>query len=160
MNPSHPQPDDEGAARAAGTPDTPGGDTGPSSLIHGAGQSALVSFTNPDDFLDELRDRGPNVDGVLRLTFRWHPDAALPVTDLWVVANYLRRIDPATLAVVRLDHYVGAVWQDIDDRASALNREREDRLKTRIDEEERRLGIEVRAGTLTRPSGEPREQRP
>ena len=153
MEPSRPQPDDEGAARTPGTPD----DTGPSSLIPGAGQAALISFTNPDDFLDELRDRGPNVDGVLRLTFRWHPDAVMPVTDLWVVANYLRRIDPATLAVVRLDQYIGAVWQDIDDRASALNRERADRLKTRIDEEARRLGLEVRAGTLPRP---PRAQRP
>ncbi|HET7771522.1 MAG TPA: hypothetical protein VFN74_22310 [Chloroflexota bacterium] len=159
MDRSHlPQPDD-GHGRTPdtpGTPDTRGNpdDTGPASLIPGAGQSALISFTNPDDFLAELRDRGPNVDGVLRLTFRWHPDAALPVTDLWVVANYLLRLDPATLAVVRLDHYIGAVWQDIDDRASQLNRERANQLKTRIDEEARALGIEVRAGTLTRP---PRE---
>ena len=124
--------------------------TGASRTSGSAGQTALVAFSSPDEFLAELRDRGPNVDGVLRLTFRWHPDAAgAPVTDLWVVANYLRRLDPATLAVVRLDHYVGGVWQGIDDRASELNRKRAEHVRTRIGEEAQRLGIEVRAGTHT-----------
>jgi len=47
------------------------------------GQTVLVAFSNAEEFLDELRERGPNVDGVLRLAFRWHPDASgLPVSDL------------------------------------------------------------------------------
>jgi|GEM_PF-4489785 len=72
---SQPAPSDAGAPEHAGAPGS-------------SGQTVLVAFGTPDEFLAELRDRGSNVDGVLRLTFRWHPDAAgAPVTDLWVVAN-------------------------------------------------------------------------
>ena len=120
----------------------------------------LVAFSNPDEFLAELRDRGPNVDRVLRLTFRWHTDASgAPVTDLWVVANYLRRLDPGALAVVRLEHHAGGVWwSGINDAASEESRRRAEDLRQRIDAAARALGIEVRAGTY-RPSPPAEEAR-
>ena len=147
---SQPAPGDPGAPEHAGA-------------LGSSGQTVLVAFGTPDEFLAELRDRGPNVDGVLRLTFRWHPDAGgAPATDLWVVANYLRRIDPGTLAVVRLDHYAGGVWQGIDDHASALTRQRAEQVRTRVSEEAKRLGIEVRPGTHSAgpPMPSPKETAP
>jgi len=150
-----PQPD----PGASGTSEN----TGASSTSGNGGQTALVAFSNSDEFLAELRDRGPNVGGVLRLTCRRHPDTAgVPVTDPWVVANYLRRRDPATLAVVRLDLDVGGVWQGIDDRASELNRKRAEHVRTCISEAAQRLGIAVRAGTHSgAPSvPSPRDERP
>ena len=119
------------------------------------GQTTLLRFTNPEEFLAELRERGPNVDGTLRLTFRWQADTeGLPISDLWVVANYLRRLDPETLAVVRLDHYVGGVRIDFRDPADDPKRERADRVRTRIRDEALRLGLEVRAGTHANPGSE------
>ena len=120
------------------------------------GSTTLIAFSNPDEFLAELRDRGPNVDGVLRLTFRWRADVdGAPVSDLWVVANYLRRLDPTTLAVVRLDHYVGSAWRDAEDPAADPNRQRAAALRTRIAEAAQGLGIEVRAGTHAPPPAPP-----
>lgn len=119
------------------------------------GQTTLLQFSNPDEFLTELRDRGPNVDGTLRLTFRWRPDAeGMPISDLWVVANFLRRLDAETLAVVRLDHYVGGVRIDFTDPADAPKRQRAGEVRERIRGEAEKLGIEVRAGTHVGPRPE------
>ncbi len=117
------------------------------------GQTVLVAFSSVEEFLDELRERGPNVDGALRLTFRWQPDSSgLPISDLWVLANYLRRLEPGgPLAIVRFEQYAGAVWSGVDDKGSAAARQRVEAVRTRIQEAAAALGIEVRAGTHQAP---------
>jgi hypothetical protein len=111
-------------------------------------QTVLLAFGNPDEFLAELRDYGPNVDGVLRLTFRWHPyESGAPINELFVVANYLRRITSDVLQIVRLDHDVGEVWSEAPDGGSQRTRERAVQIRDRIRAAAEALGFEVRAGT-------------
>ena len=131
------------AAGARGAPDATGA-TGATHLW----QTVLVSFNNAEEFLSELRDHPPNVDGVLRLTFRWHADeSGAPLHDLWVVANYLRRLDAGALAIVRLQQYAGGVWHSVPDPESDRCRARAERLRASIQAAAEARGIEVRAGT-------------
>ncbi len=112
-----------------------------------SGGTIMVAFSNPDEFLEELRDRAPNVEPVLRLTFRWTPDqSGAPLSGLWLVANYLRRVDPGTLAIVRLDHFVGDVWQDIPDAGSEHTRQRAEQLRNKVRQAAEAQGLEVRGG--------------
>src|SRR5436190_15803406 len=65
-----PAPDAAGATGAAGAARS--------------GQTVLVSVNSPEEFLAELRDRPPNIDGVLRLNVRWHADeSGAPRHYLW-----------------------------------------------------------------------------
>lgn len=111
-------------------------------------QTVLVAFGNADEFLAELRDRGPNVDGVLRLTFRWHPyEGGAPLNALFVVANYLRRVAPDLVQIVRLEHDAGDVWAEGLDAAAQRTRDRATQVRDRIKAAAEALGLEVRAGT-------------
>ena len=131
----------------ASTPDIPAASAGARPSPHSV-QTVLLAFSNPDEFLAELRDRGPNVDGVLRLTFRWHPyESGAPINELVVVANYLRRVAPDVLQIVRLDHDVGEVWSGVPDGGSQRTRERAVQIRDRIKAAAETLGLEVRAGT-------------
>jgi hypothetical protein len=120
-----------------------------------ASGTVLVAFSNPDEFAEELNARGPNVEPVLRLTFRWAADRdGGPLTDLWVAASYLRRLDAGALAIVRLSHYVGAVWNERDDAPSRRVRERADQVRASIRRAAEAVGIEVRAGGHLPSAGE------
>lgn len=112
------------------------------------GVTVLVAFSDPDEFLSELRDRGPNVERVLRLTFRWTPDeSGAPVSGLRLVATYLRRVAPDVLAIVQLDHHLGVVWHGVPDPASDQCRERAEQLRTRVRRAAEAHGLDVAAGT-------------
>jgi hypothetical protein len=82
------------------------------------------------------------------MTFRWHPDeCGAPVSELWLVASYLRRIAPDVLAIVHLEHDIGGVWSGVADSTSDRHRERASQLRDRIKETAEALGLDVRAGT-------------
>src|SRR5262245_12694443 len=104
-----------------GTPGTPG--TAASSGVYGA-RPLAVHFSNPDEFLAELRAREPNLEPVVRITFRWTRDeSGAPLVHLTVFANYLRRLgdDPGggvVVSIVHLGRYVGAVWEEGRDELS------------------------------------------
>jgi hypothetical protein len=141
---------DPGPDPAAQSPGQPGGRSG---------QAVLVAFADPDEFLKEIAERPPNVDGVLRLSFRWQrDDADAPVAELWLVANYLHRLDADTLTIVRLDRRVGGVWwSGLNDAASAETRQRAEALRGRIRSAAEARGVEVRGGSLrdAPPAGPP-----
>lgn len=109
--------------------------------------TVLLAFSDPDEFVEELTMRGPNVEPVLHLTFRRAPDRdGAPFTDLWVVAIYLRRLDAGALGIVRLSHYVGAICDERDDAPSRRARARADQMRAGIRHAAEAAGIEVRAG--------------
>jgi hypothetical protein len=105
-----------------------------------------VRFNSPQEFLAELRRRPPDIEPVVRLTYRWSPDpAGLPLRHVSVVAGYLRRIR-GTLVLQELVHYAGEVWPTPGEGASRRTQERADLAHRTVEEAARELGLEVAAG--------------
>jgi hypothetical protein len=105
-----------------------------------------VRFVDPDEFVRELKARGPDVEPVVRLTRRWRPDpAGLPLRHLSVAAGYARRARGA-LVLYELDHYAGEVWQGLNGDASRRTLERARRTHGVVERAARGLGLEVAAG--------------
>ena len=115
----------------------------------------VVRFSNPEEFLAELRERGPNLEPVVRITFRWTRDeSGAPLIHLTLLANYLRWLgqlgdDPAraVVSVVHLGRYVGAVWEEGRDEVSDRCRAEADRLRTELAQAAQALGFQVGGGT-------------
>lgn len=116
----------------------------------GAGaRGVCVRFNSPQEFVAELRRRPPDVEPVVRLTYRWSPDpAGLPLRHLSVVAGYLRCIRD-TLVLQELVHYAGEVWPGPDDGVSRRTHDRADLAHRTVDEAARELGLEVATGQYT-----------
>ncbi len=111
-----------------------------------ATDAVRVVFSSPDEFLQELRRRGPNVEPLLRLTFRWTRDeSGAPIHHLSVVAGYLRRANGVVM-LTSLRHYVGGPWADAPDNAPGGVQERAASLRDRIEQEAGALGLEIAAG--------------
>jgi hypothetical protein len=111
-----------------------------------AADAVRVVFSSPDEFLQELRRRGPNVEPLLRLTLRWTRDeSGAPIHHLSVVAGYLRRAN-GVVTLTSLRHYVGGLWVDAPDTAPGGVRERAASLRDRIEQEAGDLGLEIAAG--------------
>ena len=114
-----------------------------------------VRFNSPAEFTDELRARGPNVEPVVRLTYRWTRDAnGLPLHHLSVVASYVRRLPCGRIVVAELAHYAGEVWRGLHEEASQRCRERAGRARDDVARAARELGLEVCAGVYIDGAGE------
>jgi hypothetical protein len=125
------------AGEPAGTPPAPGP----------PGAALRLAFSSPDEFLAELARRGPNLEPVLRVTFRWTRDAdGAPVRDLCLVAGFLRRVADGVVGVTTLRHHLGEVWEDATDSQSRSVRERATGLRARIERAAADLGLEVAPG--------------
>jgi hypothetical protein len=121
------------------------------------GAGLRLAFSSPDEFLEELARRGPNVEPVLRLTFRWTRDAdGAPVRDLCLVAGYLRRVAGGLVAITTLRHPLGAVWEDGADPQSREVRERAAALRARLERAAAGLGLEVAPGAYGADAGDGR----
>ena len=106
-----------------------------------------VRFTSPAEFVEELRRRPPDLEPVVRLTYRWTADPErLPVRHLSVMAGYLRSTSRGALVLAELVHYAGLVWPGLDHEASQQTRERARRAHEAIDQAARDLGLEVCGG--------------
>src|SRR5207244_7625160 len=116
-------------------------------------------FTHPEAFLAELRERGPHVDGVLRLSFRRQADeSGAPIHELWVVvAGSLRRPDTSALVIVHLHYGVGGLWHGLADPESDRRRARAAQVRDAPCAAAAALGVEVRAGALRPGSGGQRD---
>lgn len=69
----------------------------------------IVRFTAVEEFCDEIRDRGPNLEPLVRATHRWERDPQLSmVSHQYVVGTFLRSAGSLTY-VVMLKKYVGDV---------------------------------------------------
>jgi hypothetical protein len=139
-------------------PAPPAGEPAGASPAPGPPGAALrLAFSSPDEFLEELASRGPNLEPVLRVTFRWTRDAdGAPVRDLCLVAGYLRRVADGLVAVTTLRHPLGAVWEDGADSRSRAVQERTARLRTRLERAAAALGLEVAPGAYGAAAGDGR----
>ena len=113
-----------------------------------------VRFNNPAEFAAELRARGPNLEPVVRLTYRWAADAnGLPLRHLSVVAGYLRRLPGGTVVATELVHYAGEVWRGLHEEASQRCQQRADGVRDHVARAAQELGLEVSAGVYTAHAG-------
>lgn len=84
-----------------------------------------VTFGDPDEFVQELKQRGPNVEPVVRATLRWTPDASgAPFHLLSPVATYLRRLPDGVVTLTELRYDIGPVWSGLDHQESQRHRQR------------------------------------
>jgi hypothetical protein len=121
----------------------------------------LVRFSSPAEFAAELRARGPNVEPVVRLTFRWTAasgalplqaaSGALPLHHLSVVASYLRRLSDGALVVHELTHYAGDIWRGIPTDGSERSRARASEARDLVARTAEELGLDVCAGVYALP---------
>jgi hypothetical protein len=109
-----------------------------------------VAFSQPDEFLDELRARPPDVEPVVRITGLWRSTAHYPLQHLYVVATYLRAAG-GTPRVVELRHYLGQVFAgDPGGHGDPGNaRVRAERMRQELAREVERLGLTVAGGEYT-----------
>lgn len=100
-----------------------------------------VTFGDPDEFVQEIKERGPNVEPVVRATLRWTPDASgAPFHHLSLVVTYLRRLPDGVLTLAELRYDIGPVWSGLDHAESRLHRERARQTLAMIDEATRAAG--------------------
>lgn len=109
-------------------------------------QVVRVAFSNPGEYLAELRQRGPNLEPLVRVTFRWTADASgAPVSHLTLLASYLRQVGEV-VTVVQLARYVGTVWSGAADQASQRSVDEAQQRRTLLCREAKELGFEVATG--------------
>jgi hypothetical protein len=115
-------------------------------------QTLRLLFSSHEEFIRELRDRGPNLEPVVRVTFRKSTDVSgAPLTHLTLLATYLRRVGddpgyPAVVAVVQLAEYLGSVWIDPTDQESRRCQQRAEELRATMVRAAQELGLTVGAG--------------
>jgi hypothetical protein len=103
-----------------------------------------VHFSVPDDFLEELaKDRDRVHRGIVRVAYRVTPGRASPnISHLSVVATAL-----VEGQVYRLEAPCGNLWHiGEEDRAV---QEKAEKIRERIEEACRQLGLEIRGGVLS-----------
>lgn len=115
-------------------------------------------FSDHEEFLDELRVRGPNLEPLVRVTFRRSADASgAPLTYLTLLATYLRRVDDGTgitpvIAVVQLAEYIGSQWIGLGDQESQHCQRRAEELRAALIRAVEDAGLRAGAGAYV--SGE------
>jgi hypothetical protein len=115
-------------------------------------QPVRLLFSAHAEFIEELRQRGPNLEPVVRVTFRRSADGSgAPLTHLTLLATYLRLLDggagPApVVAVVQLAEYLGSVWVDPTDRESRRCQQRAEHLRAAVVRAAEDLGLRVAGG--------------
>lgn len=112
----------------------------------------IVKFSNVDDFLDELEERPPNVDRILRIAYESRATETLPLCHYSVVASYLWRSPTNTVLVVDLHHYCGQAFtggpRGTSDALSAGVFERAERVRMRVEELAAKLRLTLAGGQV------------
>jgi hypothetical protein len=104
-------------------------------------------FTSPAEFVAELRRLPPDLEPVVRLTYRWTADPeGLPIRHLSVVAGYVRHTGRGSFVLEELVHYAGQVWPGLDHEGSERTKERARRAHEAVEQAARELGLDVCAG--------------
>jgi hypothetical protein len=113
---------------------------------------ARVLFSSHEEFLEELRERGPNLEPLVRVTFRKIADGSgAPLAHLSLLATYLRRVDGGTspvavVTVVRLSEHLGSIWIDPTDQDSRRCQQRAGQLRAAVVRAATDLGLRVAGG--------------
>lgn len=107
-------------------------------------------FSSHEEFIEELRERGPNLEPVVRVTFRKSADTSgAPLTHLTLLATYLRLVHDGAapvVAVVQLSEYLGAVWIDPTDQESRRCQQRAEHLRAAVVRAVEDTGLRAGAG--------------
>jgi hypothetical protein len=102
-------------------------------------------FNAVEEFLDELRDRPPNIGGnIVRVTTSFQQSQTLPLQNVSVLATYLRNGDH--MERVKLEHYLGQRFQHHEDEVSNKVMQKAREISDKITEAAKALKLEVRAG--------------
>ena len=115
-------------------------------------QPVRLLFSNHEEFIEELRERGPNLEPLVRVTFRkTAAGGGMPLTHLTLLATYLRLVDggsgPAVvIAVVQLAEYLGSLWIDPSDPDSRRCQARAEQRRDAVVSAAEGLGLRVAAG--------------
>jgi hypothetical protein len=115
-------------------------------------QPLRLLFSSHDAFIEELRERGPNLEPMVRVTYRKRADGSgAPLTHLTLLATYLRRVDDGTgatpvIIVVQLAEYLGSLWIDLSDHDSQRCQQRAEHLRTTVVRAAEELGLRIGAG--------------
>jgi hypothetical protein len=114
-------------------------------------QPIRLLFSSDDEFIQELRERGPNVEPLVRVTFKTADASGAPLTHLTLLATFLRAIDDGThraqvVTVVQLAEYLGSLWIDPTDEASQRCQERAEHLRAAVVRAVEELGLRVGGG--------------
>ena len=115
-------------------------------------QPVRLVFSNHEEFIQELRERAPTLEPLVRVTFRKTADGSgAPLTHLTLLATYLRLVDDgagpvAVVVVVQLAEYLGSVWIGRSDPDSQRCQERAERLRAAVVGAAEDLGLQVGAG--------------
>jgi hypothetical protein len=109
-----------------------------------------VAFSEPGEFLAELRARPPDVEPVVRITGLWQSTAHYPLSHLFVLASYVRA-EGGVPRLVELRRLMGQVFAadrtGHGDPSGAI--ERAETLRDELRAEVGRLGLEVAGGEYT-----------
>ena len=114
-------------------------------------QPVRLLFSNHEEFIEELRERGPNLEPLIRVTFRrTAAGGGMPLTHLTLLATYLRRVDgggpAAVMAVVQLAEYLGSLCIDPSDPDSRRCQARAEQRRDAVVSAAEGLGLRVAAG--------------
>ena len=116
-------------------------------------QPVRLVFSSHEEFIQELRERGPNLEPLVRVTFRKTADGSgAPLTHLTLLATYLRRLDdgagsPVVVVVVQLAEYLGSLWIEPTDEDSRRCLQRGEHLRADVVRAAEELGLRVGGGT-------------
>lgn len=116
-----------------------------------------LRFSDPEEFLNELRRSPPDAEPVLRVTVRHQLDPATRVfRHLTVIATYLRTLDhpssPVPLAVT-LESYQGEDWGSGWETSTHTHR-RTGELLSKLRAAAGELGLECRPGVYEPEEGD------
>lgn len=116
-----------------------------------------LSFSNHTEFLAEVAERGPNLEAVIRVTFRKTADpSGASIVHLTLLATYLRSLDEGqpvpTIVVVQLAEPIGSIWSGLANEESERTRRHAEELRGQVVAAIEALGYRVGGGAYTIPS--------
>ena len=105
-----------------------------------------VRFSDEGEFLEELKERGPNIDNMIRLTKSFEHSDTLPLQNVSVVATYLRDTPPV-IQRIKLLRYCGQRYSvGGEDSVSRKVMKSADEIMTGITNKAHSWRFEVNAG--------------
>ena len=108
-------------------------------------QFVTVRFSNEDEFLEEIKKDGPNIEPIIRTTKSFEPThMAAHIVYVSVIATALRFYPQTRITQrIKLQRFCGDYWgKDFSDAAI----KKADSILTRIEAAALKLNLEVRAG--------------
>jgi hypothetical protein len=104
-----------------------------------------VRFSYEEEFLNELRDRPPNIDLTVRATVGYDQSGSLPLQNVSVIATYLRDLH-GLVSRVKLQRFFGQIYSLHETEQCKKVIDKAQLLIQKITDEAKAKGLECRAG--------------